>query len=221
MIAKDLISDIIPTVSTSDTRKDVLNSMAIFKVSHLPVINNQEFLGLISESDIYSKGDANKQIEYYTSLLSRIFIHDYQHSYDAIASMSKHKLSLLPVIDSKNCYIGSITALNLVNHYSTFTGAEEPGAIIVLQVNHNDYVLTEIAQIVESNDSKILSLYVVNQDNKTKLNITIKLNTKNLSSIIKTFERYNYNVKSSYEGDQMSEQFYNERMSGLISYLNV
>ena len=63
-------------------------------------------------------------------------------------------------------------------------------------MNNNDYSMTEIANIIESNDTKILSSYVISKKDSTEMELTIKLNKTDISSVIRDLERYEYNVKA-------------------------
>ncbi|NJO91643.1 MAG: CBS domain-containing protein [Chloroflexia bacterium] len=207
MLAKDLLSDVIPSIMTSDTGIKALTWMEIFRVSHLPIVNNNEFLGLISDTDIYDLNEADEPIGNHPLSIIRPFVYRNQHVYEVISLVSKLNLSLIPVLNEQNHYMGCITMQNLVAQFSRLTGANDPGAVIILELNVNDYVLTEIAQIVEGNDAKILSLYVSTFKTSTQLNVTLKLNTSNLSSVVQTFERYNYNIKASFMEDEALEHF--------------
>lgn len=221
MLAKDLISDVIPHLMTSDTGMKALVWMEIFRVSHLPIVNNDEFLGLISDTDIYDLNEADQPIGAHPLSLLRPFVYRNQHIYEVISLVYRLNLSLVPVLNEQNHYVGCITTQKLVAHFGKIAAVNEPGAIIVLELNINDYVLTEISQIVESNDAKILSLYVSNFKNSTQLNVTLKLNTSNLSSIVQTFERYNYNIKASFMEDEAMEHFYDERFESFMNYLDI
>jgi len=221
MLAKDLISDVIPSIMTSDKGIKALSWMEIFRVSHLPIVNNDEFLGLISDTDIYDLNEADEAIGSHPLSLIRPFVYRNQHIYEVISLVSKLNLSIVPVLNEQNHYIGCITVQNLVAQFSKLTAANEPGAIIILELNINDYILTEIAQIVESNEAKVISLYVSSFKASTQLNVTLKLNTSNLSSIVQTFERYNYNIKASFMEDEALEHFYDERFDAFMNYLDI
>jgi CBS domain-containing protein len=221
MLAKDLISDVIPVLLTSDKGIKALTWMEIFRISHLPIVNNKEFLGLISDTDIYDLNEADEPIGAHPLSLIRPFVTCNQHIYEVIALVSKLKLTIVPVLDEDNHYLGCITLQDLVSHFSQLAATEEPGAIIILELNIHDYVFTEIAQIIESNDAKILSLYVSTFKNSTKLDLTLKLNTTNLSSIIQTFERYNYLIKASFMEDENLDRFYSERFESFLNYLDI
>ncbi|MFC1731910.1 CBS domain-containing protein [candidate division KSB1 bacterium] len=220
MIPKDLISASIIPLKTSDTGSDALNLMDELKVSHLPIVNNVDFLGLISEEDIYNLNDLAAPIGDHKLSIKRSFIDKYQHIYDAIKLISELNLSLIPVLDDKNKYIGVITLQKLIEHFAHTLSINNPGGIIVLEINTSDYLLSEIAQIVESNDAKILSFYVTSYEDSTKMELTIKINRMDINGLLQTFNRYNYTIVASFsEKDYLDDLM--ERYDSLMNYLNI
>lgn len=221
MHAKDLISDIVPALRTSDTGLKALSYMDIFRISHLPIVNNTEFLGLISDKDIYDLNMAEEPIGNHTLSLSRPFVFFNQHIYEIIEVASRLELSVTPVLDDKNNYLGVITQHDLLRYTSELLAIKQPGAIIVLEMNTNDYSLSQIAQIVEGNNAKILSAYISTSSDTTKMDVTLKINKNDISSIMQTFNRYNYTIKASYmENDNLTELL-DDRYEMFMRFLNV
>jgi len=220
MIVKQIISETIPSLLPSDTVSKALNWMETFKITHLPIVLNDEFLGLISETDILDI-DNNKPIIDNKLILNDFSIFENQHIYDAINIISDNKLSLLPVLNRNKNYIGYIILEDLLVALKQITSIEELGSIIVLEIAQNDYTLTEIANIVESENIKIVSLYTTTDIKTQKLNITLKFNTDEVLPIIKSFERYNYNIKAVFSNNKKSDEFYNDRLDELLFYLNI
>jgi acetoin utilization protein AcuB len=221
MIAKDLISDIIPSLKTSDTGHTALNWMEIFRISHLPIVNNLDFLGLISDADIYDINQPDEPIGNHKLTLFKPYARTDQHLFEVIGLASRLKLSVVPVLDEKNHYRGVITTNDLIRYIAGISSMEQPGAIIVLEMLERDYSLSQIAQIIEGNNAKVLSMYITSPPDSTRLEVTLKLNTDNLTSIIKTFERYNYEVKTWLSDDDSMNHFYSERFDMLLKYLNI
>ena len=221
MVAKDLISEVIPSLKTSDLGQTALNWMEIFKISHLPIVNNQEFLGLISDTDIYDMNQPNEPIGNHELTLYKPFVTTEQHIFEVIGLASRLKLSVVPVLDSKNNYKGVITSNDLIRHIAGISSMDQPGGIIMLEVIDRDYSLSQIAQIVESNNVKILSMYITSSPASTQLEVTLKVNTSDLVSVIKTFERYNYEVKTWVTDNDSMDRFYSERIDLLMKYLNI
>ena len=221
MVAIDLISDIIPSLKTSDTGQTALNWMEIFRISHLPIVNNQDFLGLISDADIYDMNQPEEPIGNHELTLLKPFVTTDQHLFEVIGLASRLKLSVVPVLDSNNHYKGVITTNDLIRHIAGTSSLDQPGGIIVLEMIERDYSLSQIAQIIESNNVKVLSMYITSPPESTKLEVTIKVNSTDLLSIIRTFERYNYDVKTWVTTNDSIDRFYSERFDLLMKYLNM
>jgi CBS domain-containing protein len=221
MVANDLISEIIPSLKTSDTGQTALNWMEIFRISHLPIVNNQDFLGLISDTDIYDTNQPEEPIGNHELTLLKPFVTDSQHLFEVIGIAAQLKLSVVPVLDNHGHYKGVITTNDLVRHIAGISSMDQPGGIIVLEMIERDYSLTQIAQIVESNNVKVLSMYITSPEESTRLEVTLKVNTTDLLALIKTFERYNYDVKTWVTTNDSIERFYSERFDLLMKYLNM
>lgn len=220
MIARNIISQSIPPLKQTDTGQKALSWMSEFFLQQLPVVDGTKFLGIITEYDILDQKDPEAAIEDMPLKLTDIKIAETDHIYEAIKAMQKSKLSIMPVVDAQDKYLGIITQESLINFFASASALQEPGGIVVLEVNQNDYVLTEIAQIVEANDASILNLYVNQVPNSSGLEITLKLNRADLEAIIQAFERYEYSIKAFYQEEDYSE-FLQERYDSLMNYLNI
>jgi predicted transcriptional regulator len=220
MTAKDLVSMTIIPLKTSDTGMNALNIMEELKVAHLPIVNNEEFLGLVSQSDIENLNMSDEALGNHNLSLTRPFVYQEQNIFDIIRLFSSQKLSLLPVLDKKNNYLGVITVSDLVRNFSKLISAENPGGVIIIELNNNDYSLQEIAQIIESNDAKVLGMYVTSFPDSTKIEISIKLNKIDIRPVLQTFYRYNYSVTASYSEEE-DDDVLKERFDSLMNYLNI
>jgi len=221
MVAKDLISDVIPAVKTSDSGQTALNWMEIFRISHLPIVNNQDFLGLISDTDIYDMNQPEEPIGNHELTLLKPYVTTEQHLFEVIGLAARLKLTVVPVLDDKMHYKGVITATDLVRYIAGISSMDQQGGIIVVEVIERDYSLSQIAQIIESNNVKVLSLYITSPPDSTRLEVTIKVNTNDIASVLRTFERYNYDVKTWVTSDDSMDRFYSERFDLLMKYLNI
>jgi len=220
MVAKDLISEAIPSLKTSDLGQTALNWMEIFRISHLPIVNNQDFLGLISDTDIYDMNHPEEPIGNHTLTLFKPYVDSEQHIFEVIGLASRLKLTVVPVLDNKNHYKGVITTSDLIRHLASLSSLDQPGGILVLELTERDYSLSQIAQIIEGNNIKVLSMYITSPPESTKLEVTIKVNTRDMTSVIRTFERYNYDVKTWTSDNDSEDNFYSERFDHLMKYLN-
>ncbi|SRR6056297_518802 len=221
MIAQQLISEEINPLRTSDTGLEALNWMSYYKISHLPIVNDQEFLGLISEEDIYNLNNPGDPIGNHKLSLFRPYVYYNQHIYEVLQTASGLKLSVVPVIDEENLYLGLITMVELMHQFAKLTAVDSTGGIIVLEIHQNEYSLSEISQIVESNDSKILSFYITTRSESVMMELTLKVNVSDITSIIQTFKRFNYEVKASYQEVDKNDDLMNSRYEMLMKYLNI
>ena len=112
-----------------------------------------------------------------------------------------------------------ITSRKLLYSIAKSATIQSPGGVIILEMPDNDYSLTEIASIVESNNTKILSSYIISKPNSINIEVTIKLNKQEVTAIIKDFERHEYKVSASYK-DEEADGDYLERYESLMRFLN-
>ncbi|MGD0340166.1 MAG: CBS domain-containing protein [Bacteroidales bacterium] len=221
MVAGDLISEIIPSLKTSDTGQTALNWMDIFRISHLPIVNNQDFLGLIADTDIYDMNQPEEPIGNHELTLLKPYVTSSQHIFEVIGLAARLKLSVVPVLDENKHFKGVITTTDLIKYIAGLSSMDQPGGIIVIEMIERDYSLSQIAQIVESNNIKVLSMYITSPADSTRLEVTLKVNATDLLSLIRTFERYNYEVKTWVTTNDSIDRFYSERFDLLMKYLNI
>ncbi|MCK9290681.1 MAG: CBS domain-containing protein [Bacteroidales bacterium] len=219
MIARQLITDGIMPLKTSDTGRIALEWMEDFRVMHMPIVNDQIFLGLISEKDIYSLNDFDEALGNHALSLVKPYVFEDQHIYEVLKTMFQNQLSLIPVVNQYEHYLGAITLPTLLSHFASSLSVQEPGAIIVLEMSVNDFVLSEIARIVESNDTKILSLFIHSEKDTMQMQVHLKLNKKDVSALIQTFVRFNYTIMAYFDANDDIDDL-RKRYDALMKYLN-
>lgn len=219
MIPKHLIKNEITPVMTSFSGNQVLAAFDETHFDHLPIVNNQDFLGLICESDLFNH-TLDDPIGTYKLSLSNAFIRSDNHLYDAVRLICEFKLSLVPVVDHNNVYLGYIDRQGVIEHFGNDLSINNPGSIIEIDMNVHDYSLTQLNELIEMNDMKVLHLGVTTYPDSTKLKVTIKLNKIDISQLMQTLTRYEYNVSGAYGFDAM-EDFLKERYDLLMKFLNI
>ncbi len=220
MTAKDLITDEIPPLKHTDSGEIALRWMDEFKVTHLPVLKNGNFVGLISESDILDKMDLEETLDKLFEHLPRPYVKGSAHIYEVLFKVAEQKISVVPILDEDDSYLGCTSIHQLVTMIANTGSIKESGGIIVLEVNRNDYSLAQIAQIVESNNAKILSSYIMSSPDSSKIDITLKINQVELDRILRTFERYDYIISASYQKSNFDDDL-QHRFDSLINFLNI
>ena len=220
MKAIELITEEIPPLMHSDTGEKALNWMEEFKVSHLPVLKSGNFVGVISESDLLDKMELDKTLDELFQHLPRPYVLVSDHIYQVLTRISEYKLSVIPILDEEENYVGCTTVQHLMSVIANTGSMRGNGGILVLEMASVDYSMAQIAQIVESNDAKILSSYIMSTPESTNVEVTLKINKIELDSIIRTFERYDYVIKASFQKSAYHDdtQF---KYDALMNYLNL
>ena len=219
MNAGELISESITILSTDIKGIDALNLMQGEKTKHLPICDNQKYVAIISENDINNWENPESLISSHISNLAAPYVKTHQHLFEVINILSNNELSLVPVVDDDNKYLGIIKQEKTIKEISNLLSLHENGGIIILEMNKLDYSLTEISSIIESNKNKIVNLHL-NPDNNTNIiNLTLKVDSPEIEPIIRSLKRFNYVIKSSYS-ERKQEIDFSERYEQFIKYLN-
>ena len=220
MRASNILSEQIPPLLHSDSGEKALFWMDEFQVNHLPVLKNGNFVGLVSESELLDQITLEESLDQLFQHLPRPFAYADAHLFDLLQHFALFKLTVLPVLDRQENFLGVISAQELLQLLAETSGLNEAGSVLVLEMNAIDYTLAQIAQIVESNQAKILNVFVSNIADSTKIQVNLRINQHNLSAIIRTFERYDYQVLASYQNSQQTDEL-QDRYQELMHYLSM
>ena len=220
MIARELIIYDVPPIKPDESMEKALNWMDEFRVSHLPVVDNNNYFGLVSDSMIYDYNEPSSPVSDLKLSVNRPFVQENHHMYKVMQLVSEFKLSVVPILDLKKKYIGLTTLSYLMKIITSNSSYSEQGSVVVLVMNQHDYSMAHIAQIVESNDARILSSYVTSEVDSKKMEITLKINRKNIDSVLQTFNRFDYKVKAVFS-DEEFEHDMKIRYEGLMKFLNI
>jgi len=216
--ALNLISKSLPSLNRGESAMHVLNVMDELRVNDLPVVENGLFLGLANESDFLNAEVYQGEIQAELDLLNVSVLPD-SHVLDVLKVISENDVTVVPVVDEGNNYLGSITSADLLDHLAEMLGVMREGGIIVLQVFERDHSIQQIARIIEENNAKILSLSVV-PASEGNLEMHIKIDLPDLNPILQSLERFNYNVLSKFQASQFDDEL-KDRYNELMRYLNM
>jgi len=219
MIASDLITYDIPPLKVTDTGTKALDWMEEFKTTSLPVVSNNRYIGLINESDILDRNDSDEIIETYNLTFKKPLGYQNQHLFEIISIMAENDITVLPIVDVNEQYVGLITSETIIKEFAKAVSVNNLGSIITLEVNLRDYSLAEIAKMVESDDAKILSSFITSHTDSNKLEVTLKINKTDISRILHTFERFNYVVTASYNETDYHKDL-KDRYDEFMRFLN-
>jgi signal-transduction protein with cAMP-binding, CBS, and nucleotidyltransferase domain len=219
VIAEKLISSILSPLMTSDSGADALTMMHVFHVKHLPIVNDKQLLGTISEKDILSQ-DTSEPIGSYGLTLDHARSKSNDHLFEIMSKLAENKLTVIPVIDDEENYLGLITQDDLIQYYGNSFSFREPGSIIVITTSRKQYSLAEISRIIEAENGIILSSFITKEGDSDELLITLKLNSNDIQRVIAALERYEYDIKASFS-KEIHHDSLQERYDLLMTYLDV
>ena len=220
MIASELIQSQVPVLRLSDTIKTALNYFEEYKLLQIPVIGPKGYMGLLEE-EIALSNTENKELNDLQNVLLKHKIQDEEHLYSALTYFLKSNLCILPVIDVNQKYLGCISATDLFKKTCEWLSVDNLGGLLHLEIEQQNYSLVQIAQIVESSDAKIISCVCIPKKNEPSvLEVIIKINREELSSIIQTFERYEYKIIATFHKN-IHQKGLDDRFDSFIRYLNI
>ena len=194
MLTSELINNNIPQLQLQDTVRKALQLINDFKLTHLPVVSEGKFLGLISEEDLLDVPDEKLPVEILQEHFLQSAVATTVHFMNAVNSSIPYDSNVVPLVKPDNEFAGVITTSDLLKTLGNFAGANEIGGIIVLEMERIQFAISEISRLVESNDCTILHLNTTVHPITGLLTVTLHLSKKEITALIATFERYDYRV---------------------------
>jgi len=220
MLAHELSSNILPQLQLSDTVSKALQLMSDYKITHLPVVSEDKYMGLISEDDLLDEENKKIPIEFFQNDFIQASVGFNNHFLSAVSVSTNYQTNVIPVVNEANELTGTITGHALLAALGNFSGSNETGAVIVLEMERSRYAISEISRIVESDGAVILHLNITNKPDSALLQITIHLNKKEISTVIAAFERYEFTV-TYYSGEALFENEIDNNYRHLMNYLDI
>jgi CBS domain-containing protein len=220
MLTIELINNNIPRLQLKDSVSKALGLINDFRVTHLPVVEDDKFLGLISEEDLLDQEETKMPIELMQETFVHAAVHDNEHFLNAVTCSNQVDSNVVAVINEEKELMGVITTNDLLKTIGNFAGTNEIGGIIVLEMERSQFAISEISRIVESNDATILHLNTTVHAETGMLTVTIHINKKEISAIVATFERYEFDV-IYYFGNENFENEIHSNYRHLMNYLDL
>ncbi len=220
MLTIELINTNIPRLQLKDSISKALTLINDFRLTHLPVVEEDKYLGLISEEDLLDAEEPKLPVEMMQESFVRASVHENEHFLNAVTFSNQFDTTVVPVVNEESELMGVITTSDLLKTLGNFAGTNEIGGIIVIEMERSQFTISEISRIVESNDATILHLNTTVHSETGMLTVTIHLNKKEISSIVATFERYEYDV-IYYFGNENFENEIHSNYRHLMNYLDI
>lgn len=187
--------------------------------SHFPVVHNNQLIGLVSETDVQGIGDNQLELSEFKHLFSLFLIEENNNLLEILKVFAFHETNLIPVVNNNNEYLGYYDLIDILHVYKNTPFLNNEGSTILLEKEIRDYSFSEICQIVESNNGKILGVFM-SETSATSVKITLKFNSQDVNEIIQSFRRYNYKVLTNLKEDFYLEEL-KDRTNYLMKYLNI
>lgn len=214
----DYINNDIKAIAIDESIENVQDFFAELSFSHFPVLEDGTYLGSIALDDVETF-DTDKNVSDYRYTLEGFYARTNMIWLDVLEVFARNHTSVVPVLDDNNSYIGYYDITDIVKFFHETPFLKEMGGIIIVEKNMNDYSMSQIAQIVESNNGKLLGLFISNVENDN-VQVTVKITLGAMNEIIQTFRRYNYEIISEHQEDNYLNAL-KERSDYLDKYLNI
>jgi acetoin utilization protein AcuB len=220
MLAVELITTTIPQLQLNDSVGKALQLIKSYRVTHLPVVTEEKFLGLICEDDLLDASNEKQTILTLQEDFIPGAVSDNEHFLQAVNFSNKIQSTIVPVTNEDRQLLGVVTHQALLTALGNFSGAQEIGGLIILEMERIQFSISQISKIVESNEATIFHLNTTVQPETGLLTVTLHLNKKELSAIVASFERYEYNV-IYYFGEEKFENEIHSNYRHLMNYLDI
>ena len=220
MTTLQLIDNTIPQLQLEDTVNKALQLIADFKCTHLPVVDKEKYLGLISEDDLLDKKNEGATIELFQSDFVPAMIPVTEHFLKAVPVCNLYQTNVIPVVNETGELLGCFRSFSLINALGNLCGANEFGGIVVLEMEPSRLAISEINSIVESDGATILHLNISPIASAQLLQVTLQINKREISTIIASFGRYEYSVVF-YSGEELFENDLETNYQNLMTYLHI
>jgi acetoin utilization protein AcuB len=220
MLTGELPTQNLPYLRLDDKVHQALQLMNDNQVTHLPVVEGDRYVGMVSEDDLLLVDNENTELNHLRQSFGNISVRNSEHFLKAIQVAGENGLSVVPVVDAENDIVGAVAYNDLLRHASDFMSLNEPGGLIVLEMNSNQYAFNEISKLVETNDAQITQLNTSNDPETGTMQVTIRINKPEVSDVVATFQRYEYNVKHFF-GEEIYTNELRSNYDNLMNYLKI
>lgn len=214
----DYINNDFKAIESGDSIASVRDFFEENHFSHFPVIENGVYIGCISSEEV-ENFESNKKVSDYRYSLGGFFARTNMFWIAVLEVFSRNNTTLIPVIDMENNYVGYYEITEVIQNFYETPFIKDMGGVIIVEKSVLDFTISQVAQIVESNDGRILGLYV-SKTNSDKVQLTIKIAMGAINDILQTFRRYEYEIISEHKEDVFLNDL-KDRSDYLDKYLSI
>ena len=219
MKISEYISKDINALTLNSTVAEAKRSVSDTSYSHVLIVDNQYLVGLISESDIDTIENKSDTLKNYEHLFEHFFIKNSDNWIDILKMFAASETNIVPVLGDNNEYVGYYELADVLHYFNDTPLLNHDGFFLVIEKGIKDYSFSEISQIVESNDAKLIGIFISGYKNDL-VRITLKIASEEINDIIQSCRRYGYNLLTKHKEDMLLEELKN-RSNYLQKYLNI
>ena len=217
-LSEYIINDIKP-LDRDDKIGDIQLLFNQLTYSHIPIKNKESvYLGCMSETDAHCF-NSTKPLSEYSHAIEGFYVRHNTVWLDVLEAFAQNSTNIMLVLNEKNIYLGYYELNDIIGLFNETPFFAEAGSILIVEKGTTDYSFSELSQIVESNNGKLLGAFISKMENDL-VQITLKIGNTGLNDIMQTFRRYSYNVISGHEEDSYMESL-KDRSDYLNKYLNI
>lgn len=220
MLTGNLQTQSLPYLRLSDKVHLALQLMNENHVGHLPIVEGDKYIGMISEQDLSEAENDRSTLDQFQQSISNVSVKNDEHFLKAIQVAVENGLTVVPIVSEDNDLLGGVTYADLLKYSSEFMSLNEPGGLIVLEMESKDYSFNEISRLIESNEAQITQLNTSTDQESGLMEVTIKINKLEISDIVASFQRHEYNVKY-YFGEELFVNDLKTNYENLMNYLKI
>jgi CBS domain-containing protein len=220
MLTSELKSQTLPYLHLTDKVHLALQLMNENHVTHLPIVEGDKYVGLVSEEDLLLSDNDHAELKTLSQSFAEISVKGSEHFLKALQIAAENGISVVPVVSEENELTGTLVYNDLLKVASEFMSLNEPGGLIVVEMNTNQYSFNEISKLVESNDAQITQLNTSNDPETGIMLVTMRINKPDVADIVATFQRYEYNVKY-FLGEESYANELKSNFDNLMNYLKI
>ncbi|HRO68767.1 MAG TPA: CBS domain-containing protein [Chitinophagaceae bacterium] len=220
MLTGEIQSQSLPYLHLHDKVYQALQLMNDNQVAHLPIADGDKYIGIVSEDDLLMVDNDHTELRELQQSFGNVSVKNNEHFLKTIQLAAENGLSVVPIVDDEEDIVGAVTYNDLLRHASEFMSLNEPGGLIVLEMDSNQYSFNEISKLVETNDAQITQLNTSNDSGTGTMQVTIRINKPEVSDIVATFQRYEYNVKYFFGEEHYANEL-RSNYDNLMNYLKI
>lgn len=219
--ALEVIDPVIPYLSENDSVLDATSIMDEFKINELPIVFDNNFMGMITEDHALNPLSAKESVVDLTLSHKGAYVMEGEHYYEVLKALGREETDIIAILNEEKKYVGVASLRNVLELLSTSYEVDGDGAILILEINSRDYALSQLAGIAESNDIKIMSTNLnPSATDPSIFHVTLKFNSKEIDSLIASYQRFNYKILAKYVGVEQGNSD-KERLDLLMRFINM